>query len=263
MIVVCDEGDAHGTPVVVELEAVGKTVLRYNLSDVRSSNIVAHSGETYVEVAGSWYRITAGTTVWWHRTGVVDVSDLDAEESALAHDEAVHVLKGSFSAAGVRWVDDPSDVDRAELKLYQLSVASNLGIVIPLHELTNHTPTAELLASDRAIVAKALSSGEGIAPFVAEVMPNELALVAGLPVLLEELVSTAVADLRVVVIANKAYVWRRQRTRGVTDWRRDDPSGSGFSPTEDEATARDAVRLTAALRLSMSCLLYTSDAADE
>ncbi len=130
---------------------------------------------------------------------MVDAADLDNEEARLADDEAPHLLLGSLMSVGVRWVDNPVDVERAELKLFQLGVAASLGILTPATCVTNDAAAANAFLNGRALVAKPLSPGQGIAPFVDDVAESDLELVTNLPTFLQEKV-TAIADLRVVVV---------------------------------------------------------------
>jgi negative regulator of sigma E activity len=143
-------------------------------------------------------------------------------------------------------------VKRAEQKLFQLATAARLGLALPSSLATNAVTAAAELADAGRVIAKPLSPGQGIAPFVDEVFPDDLELVSALPVLLQRLVVDAAADLRVVVIGTVAWVWRRPRTGGVVDWRAVDPSGTQFALVENEELARDAVHMTKALGLTMS-----------
>jgi hypothetical protein len=158
---------------------------------------------------------------------------------------------GMFSAVGVRWVDEPFDVERAELKLLQLSIASGLGLATPPTQVTNDTSVAREFASGRRIVAKPLSPGVGIAPFVAEVAEAELEKVASMPTLLQGLIEAS-ADLRVVVVNGEAWAWRRSRGGATIDWRAEDPTGAGFQYVECQEVCRLALQMTSALRLTMT-----------
>ena len=100
------------------------------------------------------------------------------------------------------------------------------------------------------LVAKPLSPGQGIAPYVAEVHAGDLVEFGGLPVLLQELVVDA--DLRVVVVGSRAWTWRRPRNPDAIDWRAEDPCGTGFERASSPAVEREAIDLTGALGLTMS-----------
>lgn len=252
VVVISDDGEPHAELVVNEIGSRGKTAIRFNLGDVRASPLVVEPGGVRVQLDGGWCRLHIGTTAWWHRAGRVEVDGLSDDEARLATDECPHVLVGGLSAAGVRWVDDPMDVERAELKLHQMAAVIALGVAVPSSMVTNDVPSAREFEVGRRTVSKPLSPGLGIAPFVAEIEPSDVELVQGLPALLQELQAHATADLRVVVVGSRAWVWRRERGEATIDWRAEDPSGAGFQRIVDDEFARTAIRITATLGLSMS-----------
>lgn len=251
VLVVDDAGDAHGDAVLAALSTLGLRSLRYNLADLHSTPVRWAQGRLDLYRDATWHRLASSTTVWWRRVGMVDVSGLDGEEARLAIDEGPHVLRGALMSAGVRWVDDPFDVERAELKLHQLGIAASLGIPTPASCVTNEPSTASEFERGRPLVAKALSPGQGIAPFVDAVSAADVERVAALPTLLQERVG-ATADLRLVVVRDEVWAWRRSRSDTTLDWRREDPDGTGFRPVDSDAVAILAHRLNSALRLSMS-----------
>ena len=251
VLTVDDEGDAHGQAVIEELLALGLSAARYNLTDLNRHPIIVRTGVVDLVIDEHDYQITAATTVWWRRQGWADVSHLDDEEAQLAHDEGPHILRGALQSAGVRWVDDPSVVDRAELKLFQLQAASNLGIRVPDSAATNDPAAARRFATTGSCVAKALSPGFGITPYTDTVTNEDLDRVAQLPALLQEEV-TASADLRVVVIGTSAWMWRRPRHGTVLDWRAEDASGSDFQAIRDPEVLNHACQVTSALGLTVS-----------
>lgn len=251
VLVVDGEGDPHGEAVIEESVALGGTAVRYNLADLGRHIIQVQPGLVDLVTDDGQYRITSATTVWWRRQGAVDVSDLDDEKAQLAQDEGPHILQGALQSAGVRWVDDPDVVNRAELKIFQLQVASKLDIRVPSSIITNDPDTACNFGSAGPTVAKALSPGIGIAPHTAEIHDVDLILVSALPTLLQEKVS-ATADLRVVVVGEIGWVWRRERGRLTLDWRAEDPYGSSFQIIDDAEMLHYACQISSALGLSMS-----------
>src|SRR5262249_55381814 len=145
----------------------------------------------------------------------------------------------------------PLTVARAEIKLRQLSIAQGLGVSIPATRVTNDPSVARNLASGKQIIAKPVSPGEGIAPFVDTVHDGELDLVRTLPTMLQELIHAS-ADLRVVVIGEKAWVWRRPRESKTIDWRRVDEQGSMFALVADKRLEQLALKVAAGLQIRIS-----------
>lgn len=203
VLIVAGANDQHGTLVAQAIRARGGSSLRLNLSNIRAVPHRAGVGYFEVYLGAEWHRITSSTTVWWFRLGYVEVEDLDPDEAQLVQDEAPYLFRGALASAGVRWVDDSLDIDRAEHKLWQLATATGVGVAVPVAVQTNERATVEALGRGGPVVAKAVSPGSGIAPFVGVVQPNDFARTDGNPTLFERLV-TAGADLRVVTVAGQA-----------------------------------------------------------
>jgi hypothetical protein len=151
----------------------------------------------------------------------------------------------------VRWVDEPFTVARAETKLHQLATAERLGLSTPASVATNDPEAARAIAPGRDLVAKALSAGVGIAPFVQSLDEADVEHLRSHPTLVQELIGAS-ADMRVVVVGDAAWCWLRRRGSDEIDWRAHDPAGKAFELVERPAVSKAAVRLTAALGLSTS-----------
>ena len=117
-------------------------------------------------------------------------------------------LQGGLAATGVRWVDTPSTVERAELKLLQVQVATAIGAQVPDTLVTNDPVSGRAFLARHPAVAKAMSAGVGIAPFVETVSADDMDRLTAMPTMLQELIPAS-ADLRVVVIGDRA--WTRLR----------------------------------------------------
>ena len=104
--------------------------------------------------------------------------------------------------------------------------------------------------SDGPAVAKAISSGAGLAPYADKVSELDMDLLHNSPTLLQRRLD-ARADLRVVVIGNEALCWRRTRSDGEPlDWRSADPGGRGFAPVNVDDVGKAAVAVNRRLGLS-------------
>jgi hypothetical protein len=250
VLIVADAGDAHAIKVQERLQALSAHVVRWNLSDLRTTHQKAEPGGLALWVDDKWAQVGPSTTVWWHRSGSVDATGLDTEEARLAGEEGPLLLRGALLAASVRWIDDPWVIERAEHRFAQTMAARSCGIAAPATAQTNFVAGAADLRAAGDIVAKAVSSGEGIAPSVAALTDDEMNKLEGLPTFLQHLVP-ATADLRVVTVAGRSWVWRRLRTDGVVDWRAVDPAGNGFVRATNHRVAKASVEITAALRLTM------------
>lgn len=252
VLVFDDKESAHADLVESALAAAGASVGRLNCSTLDGGLVQASPGAWQFGQGDALWEVTASSTIWYRRRGSVRVDGLENDEADLARDELPHVLLGGLLGTGARWVDDPFTVERAEQKLLQMATATRLGLTLPPSLVTNAPTAAATLAEAGRVIAKPLSPGEGIVPFVDEVSADDLKLVSALPVLVQQLVVEANADLRVLVVGSSGWVWRRPRADGTVDWRAVDPSGAEFVLIEDEELVRDAVHLTMALGLTMS-----------
>ena len=252
VVLVADIEDPHYLAVSAQLQSLGTRTLRMNLSDLTSSSLVCRTGALDVAEDSSWLRVDHETTVWWFRAGRAHAdAGTETDEAQLIADEAPAVLIGSLRAAGVRWVDDPDTIRRAEWKLSQLAVAAALKIRTPHWTATNSPAAAQQFAGGHPVIAKPLSAGCGIAPHVATVPPEELAEPGDLVTLLQQRVDAA-ADIRAVVIDGQTWAWSRAREPGTVDWRAVDPFGRAFSPVPAHVLGTALSRITSALGLTMS-----------
>jgi hypothetical protein len=249
-MIFASESDPHAAAVREELTSRGVTVLTFNLSTIADHDLTITPG-TDVQIDG--VRIDDEWTVWWRRIGgVPDHPRMSELESQLRREEIEELLLGGLLAAGPRWVDQPHQMAHAEHKLVQLAIAAELRVPVPRTVATNQSAAAhELMAAGR-VVAKAASAGIGLAPFADRFDNADIDRLAVAPTLLQHRVD-AVADLRVVVIADRSWVWRRQREgNDPIDWRAADPAGKQFVAHTDSHVGRAAELITARLGLSVS-----------
>ena len=252
VVLVTDAEDQHYLAVDAQLKALNAQTLRLNLSDLLSRSIISQVGALCITEGTSWRQVDHETTVWWYRAGRTRVdAHVAADEAQLIVDEAPAVLIGALRAAGVRWIDDPDLIRKAESKLGQLAVATSLGVSTPEWRVTNDQLALRQFTDGQQLIAKPLSSGRGIAPYVAMVLPEDLQNPGELATLFQRRVNGE-ADLRVVVVNGQSWVWRRPREPDMVDWRAVDPSGEGFSRATAEDLGSMPARITSALGLTMS-----------
>lgn len=232
-----------------ELTGRGVQVLILNLSTVADHDLTIIPGG-HVEVDGE--RIDNRWSVWWRRVGAVpDHPRMSELESRLRREEIEELVLGGLLAACPRWIDDPHQMAHAEHKLVQLATADQLNVPVPRTIATNRPAAARALATG-GVVAKAASAGTGLAPFADRFDAADLDLLPVAPTLLQRRID-AIADLRVAVVADDCWIWRRERaTDDVLDWRAADPAGEQFAPYTDTSVAQAAAQITARLGLSVS-----------
>lgn len=213
-----------------------------------------------VQVDGQRWIIGASTTVWWRRPGPTLMPADAGLEAQLIADECAALFPGTLAAAGVRWVDAPWVMSRARLKAVQLSMAMAVGAHIPSTLIVGDPTSARAFARNHDVIAKAASSGEGIAPYTGLVPAEQLSRVRHCPTLLQYSVH-ATADLRVITIGQESFVWSRPRcVDEPIDWRSGDPTGSGFTFRQDlECDGAPQVAQKLGLRFSVQDWLATDD----
>jgi len=253
VLIVARPGDEHGDQVEEAIRSRGKKVGRLSLNTFRQKTVEWEpGGPLRVDSATESFLIGPTSTIWWRRPGWVECDDLEADEVELIDSEVRTMVDGILMSSGAKWIDHPMVVQQAENKLYQLAVACNGSVPIPQSKVTNSVEAARKLAAQNSIVAKTVSVGEGIAPFVDEVPADLLERVSRAPVLLQERID-AVADLRIVTVGDRAFSWSRERRSGEPiDWRRPDPAGEEFEPFQHHDSEAGAVLMAENLGLTHS-----------
>ena len=113
----------------------------------RSGPSADHADRSLDLQGGTDWLISHGTCAWWYRAGAPSTEGLTEDEARLVSEESFALLVVALTAADVRWVDEPDLVSRAELKLYQLSIAARLGVQTPATLVTNDEHAARQFAS--------------------------------------------------------------------------------------------------------------------
>lgn len=244
--------DVHACLVAEHLRVRGVTVAYMNADEFIDSRPSWAPGEDLrVVIDGDAWSIGSYTTVWWRRPGSACDRTGDELEDRFISEEAGALFPGTLAAAGVRWVDAPWSLTRARLKPLQLAVAHLVGSTVPDTHVTGDPDAAVRFGKAGVVLAKAASTGFGIAPHVAAVPQVELHRVAACPTTLQRPVESS-ADLRVVTVGDETHIWSRPRTdEEPVDWRASDPSGVGFKHLEDWRCGR-AVAIAAGLGLTFS-----------
>ena len=140
-------------------------------------------------------------------------------------------LEGALSSIPTsRWLSDPSSIWRAERKMYQLTIAKDVGFTIPPTAVTNHEISARHFARHRETIAKAVSSGYIDGPngysamFTTALTPSDLANLEDLrlaPATFQEKIQK-MSDIRVTVIGRDIFtaeILSQSHESSETDWR--------------------------------------------
>jgi hypothetical protein len=201
-------------------------------------------------------RVCNGWVVWWRRAGVpapdVGTAAASPEEAQLLRAELRDIVLGGLLSLQLHWVDEPFTVLRAEQKMLQLAIARRLDIATPATVATNDVARAESMLSAGPTIAKAISSGPGLAPYADLVTSDLVHRVAHAPTVLQSRIPST-ADVRAVIIADQVVFWDRPHGSACSvDWRQDDPRGAGFMPSIHDDLRTMAVALNKGLGLSFA-----------
>jgi hypothetical protein len=261
--VVAPPRDPHAEVIQRLLHQSGVLSARTSLADWSNHGIAWTSpDEMLMTIEGEDVVIDSSTTVWWRRPGWFENAILEDDELALARDEAAIIFPGALDAAAVRWVDGPWVTTRSGNRLVQLRTAHAIGARVPDSLATNSTGAAKSFIQDGVTLAKTISTGPGLAPFVDRVEDGDMALVRSAPVLLQRVID-ARADWRIVTVGESSVGWRRPRVdQSHLDWRVDDPEGSQFIQAAIPgawAELANAIRLALGLSFSVQDWLEVDD----
>ena len=175
--------------------------------------------------------------VWYRRNVSPELPpETDEHHREFCGREHRAYIEGTLATLdGVKWLSHPAATARAELKLLQLSIAHEIGFVIPITATTNNPGTVSEMSQEHELVAKAVRSGylnspEGFrAVFTTQLSEEDLADLDGLalaPATFQELVPKK-SDIRVTVVGRKVFaaeILSQERESSKIDWRAtDDP----------------------------------------
>jgi glutathione synthase/RimK-type ligase-like ATP-grasp enzyme len=252
VLIAAPVGDVHGDIVALALAQRSVPVVRLTAEMFAAARVSWQPGAPFTfAVEGARWLVNDQTTVWWRRPGAAMADNMSELEVRLVVEEVAVMFPGILEAVGVRWVDTPWHLLRARLKPVQLAAACQVGLAVPRTIVTGDAIDAKKFAGSDAVIAKAASTGRGIAPHVAVIPDAQFNLLETCPTTLQHPVD-AVADVRIVTVGNRAFGWRRPRPAGGSvDWRADDPHGADFVASSDVAFP-EAVTLASALGLSFS-----------
>jgi len=180
---------------------------------------------------------TSIKSVWYRRHVSPDLpAELDAGIRDFCERETRAFLDGVLASLPTeRFMSPPLAIIRAERKPYQLSIASELGFMLPNTIMTNNPVPVVEMAQSHQLVAKVVSSAYIASPegnraiFTSILKSKDLEDLDGLavaPVTFQEFIDK-VSDIRVTVVAGEVFaaeILSQERESSRVDWRAtDDP----------------------------------------
>jgi glutathione synthase/RimK-type ligase-like ATP-grasp enzyme len=160
----------------------------------------------------------------WRRPGRPNLTGYDGRYATFMTSECEDAFRGAITALDVRWISRPQAIADAELKLWQLQVADNLGIAHPRTVVTNSFGSLGHSQSSR-LVAKPVRYGlvasepEPTVAFTESVEPSDLRELEGSPIIVQDLADTAY-HLRITTVGDQQFVAGLRADKDI-DWRRE------------------------------------------
>jgi glutathione synthase/RimK-type ligase-like ATP-grasp enzyme len=253
ILILAPKADAPSARIAACLERTAQPVAWFDTSAFPQQSeltvrIVRGACDTSLRAGGMTVRLEDVTSIW-HPAPISprapQVTDCDAR--AFAELESRRMLEDVFAFSACRWVPGPIDViRRAQLKLGQLRVASEVGFAIPDTMATNAPD--DLLSFHRHhagnIVSKVASAdafhatlGARFARYTEHVSPDDMTDYGALqycPVTLQEHLDKQL-EIRATVVGGRVFPAAIQSQRSChskLDWRRYDRGRATLRPYE-------------------------------
>ena len=226
--------DQSAQPVLDHLQAMGVSVFRLD-TDRFPTQVKAHFDPRQglaLKNSEDWVHGDQIKSVWYRRNvAPAFPSHLDQYNQEFCTRESRAFLDGALaSIPTARWLSQPMAISRAERKLYQLTVANQIGFSLPATMVTNDQAAVVQFTERRQTVAKAVSSGyidslEGYrAMFTTALSDEDLHDLSGLdlaPATFQEHIPKK-SDIRVTVVGDDVFaaeIMSQSHPSSATDWR--------------------------------------------
>ena len=165
--------------------------------------------------------------MWWRRPQPFALHDdvRPAQDRAFAHGECAAAVAGLWSCLSAVWVNDPDRDEAAARKMWQLQVASRLGLRVPRTVMTNDPLRARAFVdAEPGVVFKSFSATPQTWRETRPVREVDLALMDSVryaPVIFQEMIPGA--DIRVTVVGTEVFAaeFRAEESGYAYDFRLD------------------------------------------
>ena len=149
--------------------------------------------------------------MWWRRPQPFTLHEEvgSAQDRAFAHGECAAAVAGLWSCLAAVWVNDPDRDEAASRKMWQLQLATRLGLRVPRTCMTNDPGRAQafIAAEPTGVVFKSFSATPQTWRETRPVGEVDLGLIASVryaPVIFQELIPGGL-DIRVTVVGREMF----------------------------------------------------------
>ncbi len=221
--------------MIVKLREHEVPYLRVNGCDILSAEEcikIKNSGVISKFITIDGHEVDLGEIeVVWYRRSIVPVVGNQISEGlrGFARNELKHLYEGLFQSLSARWVNPMRSTEIGERKLLQLTLASQLGLQIPMTMVT--TDPREIIDFSRSfesgVICKPISNGfvrnkgGDFAIYTRSLQDDELHLINSknvFPTLVQERVRKT-SDARVTVIGSDMFAASIETAENALDWR--------------------------------------------
>jgi len=149
--------------------------------------------------------------MWWRRPQAFHLHDeiIDPQDRGFAHGECAAAIAGLWSCLSAEWINDPDRDEAGSRKMWQLQLASQLGLRVPRTCMTNDPERAQefVAAEPGGAIFKPFSATPRTWRETRPVRECDLELmdlVRYAPVIFQELIPGGI-DLRVTIVGNRIF----------------------------------------------------------
>ena len=217
IVVVSSTSDEHAQAVLDQLHASSSDVFLLDLSAFPQEMAIAFAygskGEDLrLRQSGREIPLADCRAVWWRRPGsfLPDPTIRRQAHTDFIYSECTEAFAGLWHLLDASWMNHPKRDEVAARKVFQLKVAREVGLEIPLTLVTNDPSRArsfiESLGAER-VVYKAFSATQTEWRETRLLTSQEMELpdnVRYAPVIFQEYIEAAV-DLRITVVGNDIF----------------------------------------------------------
>lgn len=218
ILVISHLADEHATSVIEKLQQQQANLLLLDTARYPREIRLAIKHETggvsayHATVNGVDHDFATIRSVWWRRPQPfgIDETISNSEDRGFAYGECHAAITGLWSCLNAHWMNNPEKDELAARKVYQLGLASGIGLRVPRTLVTNDPgKAAEFIENEGAkgTIYKAFSATENAWRETRLLKPEEHKLIDAVqfaPVIFQEHIRAAI-DLRITVIGDDIF----------------------------------------------------------
>ena len=235
IILVTSANELAADLLVLELARRGVEYMRFNQEEFpeRIEMVWAERGGPNIILGNRAIDCSRVRSAWFRHANVAPViQSAGPDQEAFVSQECAAYLAGFWDCLDWWWINRPSAIVNASLKLKQLALAQALGLRIPRTIATNSPNAARAFVASCESIAKTIMSagyvqgGQKYSIFTTEIAVEQIDEVGfrQAPTIIQERIPNKF-DLRVTVVGSRVFsiCIRKPKDVDEVDWRAVDP----------------------------------------